>query len=76
MIRYWFKILRSEENALPLVVYRMLKLDVDNSITYNGINWAFQIKTYLETPGFSNISLNQDVTSVSFSVIKQRILDV
>ena len=76
MIRYWFKILRSEENALPLVVYRMFKLDVDNSITYNGANWAFQIKTILETHGFSNIWLNQDVTSVSFPVIKQRILDV
>ena len=76
MIRYWFKILRSEENALPLVVYRMLKLDVDNSITYDGANWAFQIKTILETHGFSNIWLNQDVTSVLFPVIKQRILDV
>ena len=76
MIRYWFKILRSEENALPLVVYRMLKLDADNSITYNGANSAFQIKTFLEIHGFSNIWLNQDVTSVSFPVIKQRILDV
>ena len=52
MIRYWFKILRTEENALPLVVYRMLKLDVDNSITYNGANLAFQIKTILETHVF------------------------
>ena len=76
MIRYWFKILRSEENALPLVVYCMLKLDVDNSFSYNGANWAFQIKTFLETHVFSNIWLNQDVTSVSFSVIKQRMHDV
>ena len=76
MIRYWFKILKSDDSTLPTIIYRMLKTDADNNITYNGVNWASQIKNILQTHGFSNLWINQDVNSVPFTVVKQRILDV
>ena len=53
MIRYWFKIVNDNDNSLPKTIYRMLKSDADNNITYGGTNWASQIKQILETHGFS-----------------------
>ena len=44
--------------------------------TYGGTYWGSQIKQILETHGFSYLWLNQDVNSVPFLVIKQRILDI
>ena len=44
MLRYWIKLLNSNDNFLPKKVYRMLKTDIDNNKTYSGSNWAYQIK--------------------------------
>lgn len=52
----------------------MIKNDANINVTYNGANWATQIKSILETHGFGDIWRNQNV-SVPFLVIKQRILD-
>ena len=52
----------------------MIKNDANINVTYNGANWATQIKSILETHGFGDIWLNQSA-SVPFPVIKQRILD-
>ena len=56
-------------------MYNMLKNDVDNNMTYNGLNWAFQIKQILDNLGLSNIWIYQNTTDISFDLIKQRIFD-
>ena len=52
----------------------MLKTDLDNNITYNGSNWAFQIKNILDDLGFSNIWIHQNDIDIPFNLIKQRLL--
>ena len=61
------------ENALPKKIYLMKKKYANINVTYNGANWATQIKLILETHGFGDIWLYQSA-SVPFPKIKQRIL--
>ena len=75
MIRYWIKILSSSNTFIPKIIYSMLKTDLDNNITYNGSNWAFQIKNILDDLGFSNIWIHQNDIDIPFNLIKQRLLD-
>ena len=44
-------------------------------MTYNGLNWAFQIKQILDNLGLSNIWIYQNRIDISFDLIKQRIFD-
>ena len=76
MIRYWFKIVNDHENCLTNMIYRMLRSDADKNVNYGGTNWASQIKDILQSHGFSNLWLTQDVNGVPFSAVKQRIIDV
>ena len=76
MIRYWFKIVNDHENSLTNMIYRMLRSDADKNVNYGGTNWASQIKDILQSHGFSNLWLTQDVYGVPFSAVKQRIIDV
>ena len=69
MIRYWLKVINMNENALPKKIYLMIKNDANINVTYNGANWATQIKSILETHGFGDIWLYQSA-SVPFPVIK------
>ena len=75
MIRYWIKILSSSNTFIPKIIYSMLKTDLDNNITYNGSNWAFQIKNILDDLGFSNLWIQQNDIDIPFNLIKQRLLD-
>ena len=75
MIRYWIKILVSGDTFIPRKIYCMLKNDADNNRTYNGLNWASQIKNILDSLGLSNIWINQHNADIPFNLIKQRILD-
>ena len=75
MVRYWIKILSSSNNFIPKKMYNMLKNDVDNKMTYNGLNWAFQIKQILDNFGLSNIWIYQNTIDISFDLVKQRIFD-
>ena len=43
MIRYWIKLLKSDNNFIPKDINLMLKMDADNNKTYDGANLAFQI---------------------------------
>ena len=52
-----------------------VKNDADNNRTYNGLNWASQIKNILDSLGLSNIWINQHNADIPFNLIKQRILD-
>lgn len=76
MIRYWIKLLRSDDNFIPKNIYLMLKMDADNNKTYNGANWAYQIKCILDSIGLSNIWFQQSDINIPFNLIKQRILDI
>ena len=54
----------------------MLLNDTNNGNTYNGTNWAFQVKTLLDNLGFSYVWNNQEnLENIPYSEIKQRTLD-
>ena len=76
MINYWIKLLSSGENTVPRKNYMMLKRDAANNISYNGANWAFQIKSLLDKLGLTYVWLRQGDITIPFSLIKQRILDL
>lgn len=76
MIKYWIKLLSLGENTVPRKVYMMLKHDAANNISYNGANWAFQIKSLLDKLGLTYVWLQQGDITIPFSLIKQRILDL
>lgn len=76
MIRYWIKLLLLNEHFIPKRVYTMLKHDVDNNRTYNGLNWAYQIKSILDNIGLSNIWIQQSEIEIPFNLIRQRVFDM
>ena len=55
MFCYWMKILKSDDNCIMKPIYLMLETDADNNITYNRLNWAYQIKSLLEDIGSGNM---------------------
>jgi hypothetical protein len=65
MVKYWIKILDLHDSLLNYrdsVLYKtygMLKTDADNFTSYNGRNWAFQLKELLQEHGLSNVLSNQ-----------------
>ena len=75
MINYWIKLLRSNDQLLHKKVYNMLMQDANNNISYNGSNWAFQIKSLLNKLGLNYIWLHQTEIDIPFELIKQRIFD-
>ena len=75
MFNYWTKLLSSNNQLIQKKVYIMLKQDADNNITYNGSNWAFQIKSLLNELGFGYIWLQQTEITIPLDLIKQRIFD-
>ena len=75
MIRYWYKLLEMNDHALPKIVYFMLKDDVQNGINYVGANFAFQIKSILESHGLGYVWHSQNLETIPFVFIKQRIID-
>ena len=81
MIRYWFKLLKSENNSLIKRIYIMLRNDADSNNSYNNLNWAYHIKSMLQTLGLANLWIEQDMLiergslDSLFTTIKQRILD-
>lgn len=75
MIRYWIKLLRSSDTFIPKKMYEILKNDIENNRTYNGLNWALQIKNILDSLGLSNIWIHQTGIDIPFNLIKQRMTD-
>ena len=50
--------------------------DTINNVTYNGNNWAYNVKSMLDSLSLTYIWDNQDTfENIPISVIKQRILD-
>jgi hypothetical protein len=75
MVKYWLQLLKSE-NVLIKNVYKMLSQDANNGNSYNGLNWAFQIKSILYNIGMPHVWLNQNSENISYNYIKQRLLDI
>lgn len=65
-----------DQSCLLSKPYRMLKSDVDNSIIYDGINWAFNSKQILDESELTIIWQNQFITQTDLQPIKRRILDI
>ena len=53
----------------------LLRDNVQNGINYVGTNWAFQIKSILESHGLGYVWHSQNLETVPFVFIKQRIID-
>ena len=75
MIKYWVKLLKSNDSFLPKKMYRILKDDADSGNSYNGSNWASCIKSLLDNSGLSYIWLQQGEIDIPLQLIKQRIFD-
>ena len=76
MINCCIELLSLGENTVPRKIYMMLKHDAANNISYNGANWAFQIKSLLDELGLTYVWLRQGDITIPFTLIKQRILDL
>ena len=75
ILKYWSKIIHTDNDLLK-GIYSMLFNDTNNNITYNGNNWAFQVKSLLDNLGFSYVWNKQDILgNIPFTEIKQRIID-
>ena len=73
--KYWSKIIHTENDLLSRI-YVMVLNDTNNGNTYNGTNWAFQVKTLLDNLGFSYVwNIQENLENISYAEIKQRILD-
>ena len=75
MFRYWIKLLQLNDNTIVKQMYITLMQDADLERTYNNQNWAFQIKSLLESLGLPNLWLNQEHYTINLSQIKQRLFD-
>ena len=75
ILKYWVKLLNTEENAIPRKIYSMLKQDADNNNSYNGANWASNVKSILNSLGLSYMWVQQNEMNIPLEVIKQRIFD-
>lgn len=76
MIKYWVKLLKSDDVSLPKKIYLMLKNDADINNTYYGNNWAFQIKSLLNSLGLSYLWTFQAEIDIPLNLFKQRIFDL
>jgi hypothetical protein len=76
MLKYWLKIIKLPNENILKNMYMMLKTDVDNNNSYNGQNWAYNIKTLLDNLGLSEIWINQYTVNISINYIIQRLKDV
>ena len=75
IFRYWHKILQSNENSLIKHIYNMLESDANNGNSYNNQNWAYQIKSTLETLGLNYIWTGMHNNNSNINIIKQRLVD-
>ena len=73
IIRYWLKIVKSNEHLLIKNVYDMLLIDSHNGKN----NWISQVKQLLEMTGFGHVWLNSGVENdkLFLFTFKQRLRD-
>ena len=77
MIKYWLKIISSNNSSIIKLTYNMLRNDANNNNYYNNLNWASHIKQILNEIGMSHVWNNQyNLSTSNLSAIKQRIIDI
>ena len=54
----------------------MLRKESENIVTYNGVNWASQVKSLLDELGLTYIWVQQDDINIPCDLIQQRIMDM
>ena len=54
----------------------MLCDGANDNTTYSGLNWAYHMKTLLQSIGLGNVLYEQRANNVNFQNIKQSILDI
>ena len=59
ILKYWFKILLSDENKYTKIVYKLMLRDLER--LHNKVNWASLVKHLLMALGFYNVWLGQGV---------------
>ena len=75
ILKYWINIVR-DKNSFVYQIYNVLRHDADNNMSYNGLNWAYNVKCLLNSLGMSDVWLNQDSVFPCFTNMKQRIRDI
>jgi hypothetical protein len=53
-VRYWLKLENMSNDRIPKQAFLMLKNCIENNMFVNNKNWAWNIKTVLESHGFEN----------------------
>ena len=76
MMKYWVKLLKLDANAIPKKIYFMLRKDAEKHVSYNGANWASQVKLPLDELGLIYIWVQQDDINIPCDLIQQRIMDM
>jgi len=56
-----------DDNCLIKTIYNLLRSDADNNITYNGNNWAHQVKMLLCNNGLQNLGTYQTTLSTNYA---------
>lgn len=75
IIKYWLKIVNSEENKYIKCIYRTMLSDLDNDDRKT--NWALLVKNLLGNLGFHEVWLQQNVGNPNafLAILKQRLKD-
>jgi hypothetical protein len=75
VIKYWFKILQSEEKKYRRHIYYLMLQDIERYPDKS--SWATHVRNILEIYGFSDVWTNQGVANVNcfLNVFKQRVRD-
>ena len=61
ILKYWFKILATDENKYIKMVYRYKLMLSDLDRSPNKVNWASLVRNLLMSLGFNNVWLDQGV---------------
>ena len=75
IVKFWMKILCSNENKYVSRVYKLLKSDFENNP--NIVNWCSKLKQLLCSLGFYDVWLQQSVGDIDMflAILKQRLKD-
>jgi len=68
---YWLKLL-NWNNKLIVNIYRMLCDGANDNTTYSGLNWAYHMKTLLQSIGLGNVWYEQRANNVIFFKYKTK----
>ena len=76
IIKYWFKILLSDDRKYIKIIYKEMLNDFD--MVPNTVNWVSLVRHLLLSLGFSEVWMHQGVGNIKsfISLLKQRLTDI